>query len=155
MMNVGDKVQPFSLADENGNSVTNQTFTGKWTVLFFYPKDSTPGCTTEACSFRDNIDEFKNINAQVFGASKDSGKSHKNFIAKQSLNFPLIVDTEGLLLEQFGVWQLKKLYGREYMGIVRASFIINPEGVVAKVYPKVKVKEHVAEVLADLIELQK
>jgi peroxiredoxin Q/BCP len=154
-MNIGDKVQAFKLTDEAGNTITEKSFLGKWTVLFFYPKDSTPGCTTEACSFRDNIDAFKKINTQVYGASKDSAKSHNNFIAKQSLNFPLIVDTEGILLEQFSVWQLKKLYGREYMGIVRSSFIINPDGYIAKIYPKVKVKEHVAEVLADLIELQK
>lgn len=154
-MTVGTKVKPFSLKDENGTIVSEQTFLGKWTVLFFYPKDSTPGCTTEACGFRDHKLKFDKKGVQLFGASKDSEKAHKNFILKQNLNFPLIVDTEGVLLEQFGVWQLKKLYGREYMGIVRSTFIINPDGVIAKVYNKVKVKTHAEDILLDLNELQK
>ena len=154
-MNIGDSVKPFNLKDHQGNTVTEKSFTGKWTVLYFYPKDSTPGCTTESCSFRDNNAEFGNFDTQIYGSSKDSEKSHINFATKQNLNFPLIVDTEGVLLEMFGVWQLKKMYGREYMGIVRSTFIIDPDGKIAQKYEKVKVKDHTENVLADLKALQK
>jgi len=153
-MNVNDSVFQFELNDHLGNTVTENTFKGKWTILYFYPKDSTPGCTTQACDFRDMLPDYTNANAQVFGVSKDSEKSHINFATKKELNFPLIVDTEGVLVEGFGTWQLKKNYGREYMGIVRSTFIINPEGVVVKKYENVRVKEHVRKVLDDLAELQ-
>lgn len=152
-MDVGDQIKKFSLEDHLGNKVSNESIAGKYSVFFFYPKDSTPGCTTEACSFRDMKPEFDKLNVNIFGISKDSQSSHQKFSDKQSLNFPLIVDTEGELLEMFGVWQLKKLYGREFMGIVRQSFIVGPKGDIVKKYPKVKVKEHVDEVLADIKEI--
>lgn len=153
-MNVNDKVFDFSLMDHLGNTVSQESFIGNWSIIYFYPKDSTPGCTTESCDFRDNLPDFEKADAKIFGVSKDSEKSHIKFATKQSLNFPLIIDTEGVLLEGFGTWQLKKNYGKEYMGIVRSTFIINPEGVVVKKYEKVRVKEHVKTVLNDLKEMQ-
>ncbi|MFQ5519107.1 MAG: peroxiredoxin [Mariprofundus sp.] len=127
---------------------------GQWIILYFYPKDSTPGCTMESCEFRDALPDFAAANAAIIGVSRDSVKSHANFTGKQSLNFPLISDSDELLCKAFDVMRLKKNYGREYMGVERSTFIINPEGDIAYAWRKVKVKGHVAEVLATLKELQ-
>jgi peroxiredoxin Q/BCP len=154
MLNVGDKAPEFTLPDQNEKMHQLSGYRGKWVVLYFYPKDSTPGCTTEACSFRDEHPQFDGLNAVVLGVSKDSVASHAKFAGKYELPFTLISDKEGTVCEDYGVWQEKSLYGRKFMGIVRSSFIINPEGNIAAVYPKVKVKEHTAEVLADLKALQ-
>lgn len=147
MLDVGDKAPNFSLPTDGGGMLSLKDLKGGITVLYFYPKDSTPGCTTEAQDFRDLAKDFEKSGARIVGVSKDSVKRHDNFKAKQSLTFPLISDEDGVLCEAFGVWQLKKNYGREYMGIVRATFVIDTKGKIAHVWPKVKVKGHAAEVL--------
>lgn len=119
-------------------------------ILYFYPKDDTPGCTREACSFRDNLPAFKKVKAAVFGLSADSPKKHAKFAEKFQLPFTLLADEEKKTVESYGVWAKKKFMGREYMGILRTSFLISPEGKVAKIYENVKPDTHVAEVLADL-----
>lgn len=146
-LDVGDKAPDFSLPTDGAGTLSLKDLKGKTVVLYFYPKDMTPGCTTEAQDFRDLAKQFEKAGAVVVGASKDSVKRHDNFKAKHDLNFQLVSDEEGTLCEDYGVWQKKKLYGREFMGIVRATFIIDAKGKVAKVWPKVKVKGHAQEVL--------
>ncbi len=127
---------------------------GRWVILYFYPRDSTPGCTTESCEFRDALPDFSAADAAVIGVSRDSIKSHQRFVEKQSLNFPLISDTDELLCRAFDVIQIKKLYGKESPGVERSTFIINPEGIIAHAWRKVRVNEHVADVLNTLKSLQ-
>ena len=146
----GSKAPAFKLSDDAGKTVSLSDFKGKKVILYFYPKDSTPGCTTESCGFRDNLNRFTKSGAAVLGLSADSVASHKKFKEKQGLNFPLISDPDHKALEAYGVWQEKSLYGRRFMGIVRTTFIIDEEGRIAKVFPKVKVNGHVDEVLAAL-----
>jgi len=153
MLKENDKAPQFSVPDQNGNTVSLSDFKGKWIVLYFYPKDMTPGCTTESCNFRDEYSVFTQKGIAVLGVSKDSVARHKKFEQKHSLPFPLLSDENGVICEDYGVWQKKSMYGKMFYGIVRSTFIINPEGIIAKVYPKVKVKEHVAEILADLENL--
>lgn len=149
-LKVGDKAPTFSLRDDSGKTVALSDFKGKKVVLYFYPKDSTPGCTTESCDFRDNLSRINKAKAVVLGISADSVESHKKFKEKQSLNFPLLSDPEHEALEAYGVWQEKSLYGRKFMGIVRSTFIIDEKGKIVAVFPKVKVAGHVEEVLAVL-----
>ncbi|NOZ66938.1 MAG: thioredoxin-dependent thiol peroxidase [Alphaproteobacteria bacterium] len=153
MLDVGQKAPDFSLPNENGDIVSLSDFKGKKLVLYFYPKDSTPGCTTEARDFTAKKAEFEAAGAVILGASKDSIKRHQNFIAKQDLKINLISDEDGILCEAYGVWILKKLYGREYMGIERATFLIDQNGVIQKIWHKVKVKGHVDAVLEAVKEL--
>ena len=127
---------------------------GKWVILYFYPKDNTPGCTTESCGFRDALPDFSAADAAIVGVSRDSVKSHARFTEKQGLNFPLMADTEESLCKAFDVIQIKKLYGKESLGVERSTFIINPEGDIAAAWRKVRVKEHVTTVLDTLKELQ-
>ncbi|MDX8405882.1 MAG: peroxiredoxin [Mariprofundus sp.] len=127
---------------------------GQWVILYFYPKDSTSGCTTESCAFRDALPDFSAANAAIIGVSRDSVKSHANFTAKQELNFPLISDPDEALCRAFDVIQIKKNYGKESLGVERSTFIINPEGDIAAEWRKVKVKDHVETVLETLKELQ-
>lgn len=149
------KAPEFSLPDQNGNLKTLTDFSGQWLVLYFYPKDDTPGCTTEACSFRDAEDVIAQYgNAVVVGVSKDSVKSHKKFAVKHKLAFTLLSDGSGEMIERYGAWQLKKFMGREYMGIQRMTLIINPSGEIAKTYDKVSPKMHAAEIIKDLQLLQ-
>lgn len=154
-LKVGQKAPDFSLSDQNEKTHALKDYKGKWILLYFYPKDNTPGCTKEACGIRDNYPDFKKLKIQVFGVSKDSVDSHKKFADKFELPFTLLSDTEKKTLEAYGVWQLKKMMGREYYGIVRMSFLIDPNGKVAKIYPKVKPAEHAKEVLDDLLKLMK
>jgi peroxiredoxin Q/BCP len=123
---------------------------GQWVVLYFYPKDMTPGCTTEACNFRDGFSSFRNLNTIILGISKDSVKRHATFAEKYQLPFPLLSDTDGDVCDKYDVWKEKSLYGKTYMGIVRSTYLINPQGEIARVYFKVNVKEHVSEILNDL-----
>jgi peroxiredoxin Q/BCP len=153
MLKETDKAPDFTVPDQNGKNISLSDYKGKWVILYFYPKDMTPGCTTEACNFRDEYSIFKKKGIVVLGISKDSVSSHKKFEGKYELPFPLLSDENGNICEEYGVWQEKSMYGKKYMGIVRATFIITPERMIAKVYPKVKVKEHVAEILADLKNL--
>ena len=147
---IGDKAPDFSLPDDAGRVVTSKSFRGKKLVLYFYPKDATSGCTVEACDFRDNMNRVVAAGAAVAGVSADSVESHRKFKEKQGLNFPLLSDPEKKMLEAYGVWQEKSLYGRKFMGIVRTTFLIDEKGVITKVFPKVKVAGHVEEVLAAL-----
>lgn len=151
---VGKPLPAFSLLDDQGATVTNATFKGAWTVLYAYPKDSTPGCTTEACDFRDRNAALKKLGARIYGISRDAAKSHQNFIAKQNLNFPLLSDPDTELLKPLGAFGKKIMYGKEVLGIIRSTFLVDPEGVIRHVWPKVRVKDHAEEVLAVLKELK-
>jgi peroxiredoxin Q/BCP len=146
----GDAAPDFRLATDDGREVSLADFRGKKVVLYFYPKDDTPGCTKEACSFRDNIARIAAKGAVVLGVSVDSAASHGKFKEKYRLNFPLLADTERRVVEAYGVWQKKALYGRTFLGIQRSTFVIDETGRIAKVFPKVKVDGHVDEVLAAL-----
>ncbi|PJZ68616.1 thioredoxin-dependent thiol peroxidase [Leptospira perolatii] len=153
---VGSKAPSFNSVDDKGNKVSLKDLLGKkGLVLYFYPKDQTPGCTTEACDYRDNFSRFKKEGYNVVGVSRDSINSHQKFIQKQDLNFTLISDEDGSICEKYGVWQLKKFMGREFMGIIRSTFLIGGDLKLLKVYPKVSVKGHVDEVLADIKSLEK
>ena len=148
-----DKVQPITCSATSDLTVQIPDNQGRNIVLYFYPKDSTPGCTTEGQDFRDNYQAFIDANTVIYGVSRDSLKSHENFKNKQNFPFELISDTEETLCNAFGVIQLKKLYGREYMGIVRSTFLINANGDILKHWDKVKVKGHIEEVLKTVKEL--
>lgn len=138
----GEPAPQFCLPDSGHSEICLTALKGKWVVLYFYPKDNTSGCTLEARSFSDNIDLFKSANAVVIGISPDSCESHGKFIEKNSLDLVLLSDESHEILEKYGVWQKKKMYGREFMGVVRTTYIISPDGKVAEVFPKVKVKGH-------------
>jgi len=153
MLEVGKKAPAFNLPDQDGKKHRLSEYAGKWVLVYFYPKDNTSGCTKEACAIRDDWSGFKKLGAVVLGVSKDSVKSHSNFADKHSLPFTLLSDESTKMIEKYGAWQKKKMAGREYMGIVRISYLVDPKGKIAKVYPKVKPPEHSAEVLADLKEL--
>lgn len=144
---VGQAVQDFELTNNKGEQVKLSDYKGKNVVLYFYPKDDTPGCTTEACDFRDNYESFQDLDAVILGVSPDSEESHKKFIDKHDLPFELLVDQDKEVAEQFGVWQLKNKFGKEYMGIVRSTFIIDKEGVLQKEFRNVQVKGHVEKAL--------
>ena len=149
-MKLNDKVDDLLGLDMNGNEVRLSQYPGKKIALYFYPKDSTPGCTAEACNLRDNLPELEKAGYQVIGVSVDSAASHQKFAAKYSLPFPLISDTDHHLVEKFGVWGEKKLAGRTYMGTYRTTFIISPDGIVERIItPKeIKTKDHAAQILA-------
>lgn len=147
MLKVGDKAPAFTLRDDLGKKVSLKDFKGKRVVLYFYPKDLTPGCTVEACDFRDASALIKKKKAVVLGVSKDKVITHQKFKEKHELNFPLLSDEEGKVCQNYGVWQEKSLYGKKYMGIARTTFIIGPTGKVEHVFEKVKVKGHTKEVL--------
>ena len=149
-MEIGSKAPVILGKDSNGNEIRLSDFSGKKLVLYFYPKDSTPGCTSEACNLRDNYSELRRQGYEVVGVSVDSEKSHQRFIEKNNLPFPLISDTDKQLVEQFGVWGEKKMAGRTYMGTFRTTFIINEQGIVERIIgPKeIKVKDHTAQILS-------
>ncbi len=148
-MNIGDKAPEILGINEKGEEIRLSNYKGKKLVLYFYPKDSTSGCTAQACNLRDNYDSLRQAGYEVVGVSVDSEKSHQKFIEKNSLPFPLIADTDKKLVEQFGVWGEKSMYGRKYMGTFRTTFIINEEGIVERIIgPKeVKTKDHAAQIL--------
>ncbi|NRD55604.1 thioredoxin-dependent thiol peroxidase [Corallococcus exiguus] len=146
----GDKAPGFSLPDQSGATVSLSQFKGRHVVLYFYPKDATPGCTTEACDFRDEHSALVKAGAVVLGVSPDSVASHQKFATKQGLPFSLLADPDHALADAYGVWGEKSLYGRKFMGLIRATFLIGPDAKVVRVWPKVKVAGHVAEVLATL-----
>lgn len=154
MLETGQSVPQFSLPDQNGKIHNINDYKDQWVILYFYPKDLTPGCTTEACNFQEALPDFNAIDAVIFGISKDSPEQHKKFVSKYNLQFSLLSDEHSDVCEKFGVWQKKSNYGKEYMGIVRSTFLVNPEGKIARVYPKVNVKEHHQEILNDLKTLK-
>lgn len=143
----GQSAPLFSLPDESGKSVSLKDLRGTSVVLYFYPKDLTPGCTTEACDFRDSLSQLKKSGAMVLGVSRDSSTRHQSFIEKYDLNFPLLADVDGKVCEAYGVWKEKSLYGRKFMGIERTTFVIDPQGQITKIFPKVKVNGHAQAVL--------
>ncbi len=143
----GDKLPAFTLPTDEGDEVSAKSLKGKKAVIYFYPKDNTSGCTKEACDFRDAQRDFKKAGIEVIGISKDSLKSHAGFRAKQKLNFTLGSDEDGKVCNAFGTWIEKSLYGRKYMGIERATFLVDEKGVIRKIWHKVKVPGHVKEVL--------
>lgn len=147
MIQVGEKIPEILGLDQDGKELKMSDFKGKKLVLYFYPKDQTAGCIAEACSFRDNLSALANAGYAVVGVSKDSQKSHLNFIAKQNLNFPLISDLEKSLIEYFGVWGEKKMCGKVGFGVIRTTFIINEEGVVERIIEKVNTKQAAQQVL--------
>ena len=150
----GSIAPQFTLPDESGMTHSLRNHLGSWVFLYFYPRDNTPGCTVEAVSIRDNFTEFKKFGCDVFGVSADSQSSHLRFKEKQDLPFTLLSDERKVVLKRYGIWQKKKMAGREYMGIVRMSFLIDPAGKIARVYPSVVPKVHVTEVIHDLEALQ-
>ena len=154
MLAINDKAPDFCLPNQDDVEICSRDLRGKWVVLYFYPKDSTPGCTTEACEFTAAAPDFSELDAIILGVSADSTKRHRNFIEKQNLGITLLSDEDTSMMQEYGVWQLKKNYGKEYMGIVRSTFIIDPEGVVKAVWENVRVKEHVAKVQAELERLK-
>lgn len=149
-LTVGKKAPAISLPDQNGKTHQLKDYLGQWVLVYFYPKDDTTGCTKEACQLRDNLPRFKKLKAVVLGISVDTVASHKKFETKYTLPFTLLADEKKEVVEKYGVWQEKSMYGRTYMGTVRTSFLIDPSGKIAKIYEKVKPELHAAEVLADL-----
>ena len=147
------KAKNFSLPASNGNVVSLEDFKGKNVIVYFYPKDNTPGCTTEACSFRDSFEEFQSSETIILGISKDSIKKHNGFIEKHNLPFLLLSDEDGKVCEDYGVWQLKKMMGKEYMGIVRSTFLIDKDGNLVKEWRAVKVNGHIEDVLEFVKEM--
>ena len=152
MLKVGDQIPAFALESDSQGKVTAASLADKRFVLYFYPKDDTPGCTTEACSFRDNLPAFGSLGVPVFGISPDDAKSHGKFRSKFQLNFPLLADPDHAIAEAFGVWVEKSMYGRTYMGVQRSTFIIGPGGAIEHVWEKVTPADHATEVLAALNE---
>lgn len=151
-LEVGDKAPEFEALNQDGVKVALKDFIGKNVVLYFYPKDNTPGCTTEACEFSANYDQFIKNDTVIIGVSPDSVKSHAGFIAKQNLKHILLSDEDKEISKLYGVWQVKKNYGKEYLGIVRSTFVIGKDGKIVKIYKSVKAKGHAAKVLADLVK---
>lgn len=147
MLQIGDAAPDFDAPRNGGETIRLKDLRGKKVVLYFYPKDNTPGCTTEACDFRDSHTAFADQNAVVLGISPDGVRSHDKFVDKFSLPFSLVVDEDHKIAEAYGVWQKKSMYGRKYMGIVRSTFVIDEKGKIAAAWKKVKVKGHAAEVL--------
>lgn len=146
-MNIGDKMPTFSVADQNGNLVTDQQLLGKKTIIYFYPKDSTPGCTAEACNLRDNYERMLAKGYQVLGVSKDSQKSHLNFIAKYELPFTLLSDPSTEMLQAFGAWGEKKMCGKTCIGTLRKTFVFDEKGILTQVIEKVDTKNHAEQIL--------
>lgn len=147
MLKIGDKMPAFSVADQDGNIVTNESLMGKKSVIYFYPKDSTPGCTAEACNIRDNYQAFLAKGYTVIGVSKDSQKSHKNFIAKYELPFPLLSDVSTDMLQAFGAWGEKKMCRKSCVGTLRKTFVFDENGTLERIIDKVDTKNHTAQIL--------
>lgn len=144
----GDKAPVFTLPTDNEGKISLADFKGEKVVIYFYPKDDTPGCTTESCDFRDNLTAFNKAGVQVIGISRDTVAKHDKFKAKYKLNFPLASDEDGKVCEKYGVWGEKSMYGKKYMGIERSTFLIDEKGIIRQIWRKVKVTGHAAEVLA-------
>ena len=154
MIDTGQKAPDFCLPNQDEVEICLRDLDGKWIVLYFYPKDNTPGCSTQACDFTASKDDFSELDAVILGVSPDSPKKHTSFIEKKKLSIMLLADEDKSLCEDYGVWQLKKFMGREYMGVVRSTFIISPEGEIMAAWEKVKVKGHIDAVKEKLKELK-
>lgn len=153
-LKAGDNAPEFCLPNQDDVEICLRDLKDKWVVLYFYPKDNTPGCTTEACEFSEAAPDFSDLDAIILGVSADSTKKHRNFIEKKDLTITLLSDESTNMIASYGCWRLKKNYGKEYMGIVRSTFIISPEGKIAEAMYNIRVKEHVAKVKARLEELK-
>lgn len=153
-LNVGDKAPEFCLPDHTGKEICLNNFKGRWVILYFYPKDNTSGCTMEAIDFTEHLKDFEKLDAVVLGTSPDSIKSHQKFIEKHNLKVILLSDPEHKVLKKYGVWKLKRMYRREYYGVIRSTFIIDPEGYIRYIWKKVKVKGHVNDVINKLSEIR-
>lgn len=153
-LKIGKLAPDFKAPDQDGKIHKLSDYRGRWTLVYFYPKDDTGGCTKEACAIRDMLPNFKKLKLQIFGISIDSTKSHKKFAEKYDLPFTLISDEDKKIVKSYGVWGKKKLYGREYMGTLRTSFLIDSKGKIIKIYEKVNPEVHAEEVLEDLKKLQ-
>ncbi|MBT4468737.1 MAG: thioredoxin-dependent thiol peroxidase [Lentimicrobiaceae bacterium] len=149
-LNIGDKAPDFKGVDQNGKSISLSDFKGKNLIMYFYPKDNTPGCTAEACDLRDNYEMWIERGYAVVGVSPDSEQSHQKFIDKYDLPFPLIADTDKTIIKDFGAWGLKKLYGREYEGLLRTTFVIDATGIITNIFTKVKTKDHTNQILESI-----
>ncbi|BDY12730.1 thioredoxin-dependent thiol peroxidase [Hydrogenimonas cancrithermarum] len=154
MVEVGEKAPEFCLPNQDNVEICLRDLKGKWVILYFYPKDLTPGCTTEACEFTEAMPQFEELDGVILGVSPDSPERHRKFIEKKGLAITLLSDENKEVLKAYGAWGLKKLYGKEYEGVIRSTFIIDPEGNVAAVWPKVRVKGHVEAVKEKLQELK-
>jgi peroxiredoxin Q/BCP len=152
---ISRKAPAFSLSNQNEQPVKLQELTGQWVVVYFYPKDNTPGCTTEACEFTDSITQFENLRAMVIGISPDSAKSHQKFIAKNNLKVTLLSDVDKKVMKKYGAWGIKKMYGQEVEGVIRSTFLIDPEGNIAYAWANVKAAGHAEKVKEKLTELAK
>jgi peroxiredoxin Q/BCP len=152
-LEVGDKAPSFKLKNQDGKIISLADLKGKPVVLYFYPKDDTTGCTKEACNFRDEFPEFRKMKAEIIGVSVDSAESHKKFAGKYKLPFNLLADEKKEIVEKYGVWKEKNMYGKKYMGIERTTFVIDANGKIVKIFPKVKVDDHSKEVMEALKEL--
>ena len=153
-LETGDEAPGFCLPDQNGEEICLEGLRGRWVVLYFYPKDNTKGCTLEAIDFTMNKERIEGMEATVLGVSPDSVKSHRGFCDKHGLTITLLSDPEHTVLEEYGVWRLKKMYGREFHGVVRSTFIVDPEGGIAHEWRKVRVADHVEKVIEKLAELK-
>ncbi|KYC45493.1 MAG: putative peroxiredoxin [Candidatus Methanofastidiosum methylothiophilum] len=151
---IGESALNFCLPNEDGNEVCLDKYKGKWVVLYFYMKDNSKSCTIQAVDFSANFNEFTEMDAQIIGISPDSSKSHKNFIGKNYLKIELLSDPENTVAKNYGLWQTKKMYGKEYMGVIRSTFIIDPKGIIKAVWANVKVNGHAEEVRDKLKELK-
>jgi len=155
MLKKGNKAKDFKLLDQNGKEHKLSDYFGSWTLIYFYPKDDTPGCTKEACSIGEEFPKFKKLKAKIFGISADSVESHKKFVKKYKLPFTLLSDEKKKVIDKYGALQEKSMFGKKYIGIQRMSYLISPDGRVAKVYPNVKPAIHAEEVLKDIKEMSK
>ena len=153
-LQIGDKAPAFLLEGDGGGKIGFESYTGRPVIVYFYPKDDTPGCTQEACDFRDSFRDFKRLKAGIIGVSKDDRKSHDKFKEKYKLPFPLASDTDGKVSTDYGVWSEKSMYGKKYMGIERATFLIDGEGTIRNIWRNVKIENHVAEVKAALEQIK-
>jgi thioredoxin-dependent peroxiredoxin len=150
-MKIGESAPEFTAMDRAGKNISLEDFQSQWLILYFYPKDNTPGCTTEAIDFTNKLAQFQALNTQIIGISPDSIGSHGKFIDKHNLQITLLSDPEHQIAENYGVWQLKKFMGKEYMGIVRSTFLIDPSGIIAQIWSNVRVKNHVDNILEKLV----
>ena len=154
MLEIGQKAPEFCLKNQDEVEICLKDLKGKWVVLYFYPKDNTPGCTTEACDFTNEFEEFEKLDAIILGVSPDSCESHRKFIEKKNLKITLLCDEDKNVLKEYGAWGIKKMYGKEYEGVIRSTFLIDPDGNIAYIWPKVRVKGHVEKVKETLKKLQ-
>ena len=155
MLEVGMEAPEFCLPNQDEEEICLRDVKGRWIVLYFYPRDNTPGCTTQACNFTEELPSFDALDAVILGVSPDTPKKHRNFIEKKDLKITLLADEEKELCNLYGVWQLKKFMGKEHMGVVRSTFLIDPDGKIVEIWRKVKVKTHIEEVKSKIENLQK